>query len=61
MIGFSGFTHSGNMNVREKKDLLNTKKTKIVVIDKQSGDEEFLLDGQVIEEVSDFGISWVTY
>ena len=46
------------MNVREN---LNTKKTKIVVIDKQSGDEEFLLDGQVIEEVSDFGISWVTY
>ena len=45
------------MNVREKTDLLlNTKKTKIVVIDKQSGDEEFMLDGQVIEEVSDFAL-----
>ena len=35
--------------------LLNTKKTKIIVIDKQSSGEDFLLDGQVIEEVSEFG------
>ena len=37
----------------EKKGLLllNTMKTKIMVIDKQSSGEEFLLNGQVIEEV----------
>ena len=40
----------------EKKGLLlNTKKTKIMVIDKQSSGEDFLLDSQVIEEVSEFG------
>ena len=39
----------------EKKDLLlNTKEIKIMVIDKQRSCEEFLLDGQVIEEVSKF-------
>ena len=42
--------------VSEKKCLLfNTKKTKIMVIDKQSSGEDFLLDGQVIKEVSEFG------
>ena len=41
---------------REKGLLLNTKKTKIMVIDKQSSDDEdFLLDGQMIEEVSELG------
>ena len=35
--------------------LFNTKKTKIMVIDKQSSSEDFLLDGQVIEMVSKFG------
>ena len=35
--------------------LLNTKKTKIMVTDKQSSGEDFLLDGQVIEDVSEFG------
>ena len=40
----------------EKKGLLlNTKKTKIMVIDKASSGKDFLLDGQVIEEVSEFG------
>ena len=39
----------------EKGPLLNTKKTKIMVTDKQSSGEDFLLDGQVIEEVSEFG------
>ena len=39
----------------EKKGLLlNTKKTKIMVMDKQSSGEEFLLDGQKIDEVQDF-------
>ena len=40
----------------EKKGLLlNTKQTKIMVIDKQSSGEDFLLDGKVIEDVSEFG------
>ena len=40
----------------EKKGLLlNTKQTKIMVIVKQSSGEDFLLDGKVIEEVSEFG------
>ena len=40
----------------EKKGLLvNTNKTKIMVIDKQSRSEDFLLNGRVIEEVYEFG------
>ena len=35
--------------------LLNTKQTNIMVIDKQSSGEDFLLDGKVIEDVSEFG------
>ena len=43
---------------KKKGLLLNTKKTKIMVIDKQSSGEDSLLDGQVIEEVSEFGYLW---
>ena len=39
----------------EKGLLLSTKKTKIIATDKQSCVEDFLLDGQVIEEVLEFG------
>ena len=46
----------GVKEASEKKGLLlNTKKTRVIVIDKQSSGEDFLLDGQVIEEVSEFG------
>ena len=45
----------------EKKSLLLiTKKTKIMVIDKRNSGEDFLLDGQVIEQVPEFR-SCVTY
>jgi hypothetical protein len=39
----------------EKKGLLlNTKKTKIMVMDKDSDDRYFILDGEKIEEVQQF-------
>ena len=39
----------------EKKGLLlNTKKTKIMVIDKGTDDREFILDGEKIEEIQQF-------
>ena len=42
-------------NASEKKGLLlNTKKTKIMVIDRDSTDDDFVLDGQKIDVVDDF-------
>ena len=51
---------SRKISQREEKSS-SSKKANVTVIDKQNSGEDFPLDTQVIEQLSELLISWVTY